>query len=403
MILQALISAAWRHRPGNWRYSVQLKERRASSFVLLTCLCLQAVALGSRFASPETLPATPRANSSQTFDSLPHTPLPAGHFLRWCGPDGAFLMTRESPTGGASEVWVEGRSKEVVIPLRTNASYAECDETGHNLFVSEFGLIMKVSLADKTESTVARFKRDRLGRGRVTISPNGKYLAFESEFVQIEPAEPDDIRLISVGHSRQAGFSPLQWSQDSSRLFNIMAPRDGDAIKSPHQEVIQVIDADSGKDATADLPPGTWFENGAFIRDGSVLLFLRSEQNDVVAYPGSIFVCKVTSSVPCRPIISDVDKVSFGEGTIASIKEVYKDPNRRVDGDALILPIAFLVDVRNLAGMVIARQRFERKEQQIGFNVLLSPSGNQAALLWGEWCAGTKSVCSSGSIVNLRK
>jgi hypothetical protein len=384
---------------------VQWKKRRAISPILLTCLCFQSVALGSRFASPETLPSTPRANSSPTLDSLPHTPLPEGQFLRWCGRDGAFLMTKENPTGAAAAIWVEGRSTEAAIPLRTMASYVECDETGGSLFVSEAGLIKKISLADKTGSMVARFQRDKLGRGRVTISPNGEYLAFESEFVRMEQIEqPDSVRLIPVGHSRQAGSNPLQWSQDSSRLFNIMAPRDGNAVNPPHQEVIQVIDVSSGKDATADLPHGSWFENGGFLRDGSALLFLRSEQNDVIAYPGSVFVCNVTSSVPCRSIISDVDEVSFGgEGVIASVKEIYKDPKRRLDGDALILPIAFVVEVRDLTGRVIARQRLARKGQQIGLNVLVSPSGNQAALVWSEWCATTKSVCWSGNIVNLRK
>jgi hypothetical protein len=105
--------------------------------------------------------------------------------------------------------------------------------------------------------------------------------------------------------------------------------------------------------------------------------------------------------VLCRSIISDVDEVTFSDGgKIATVKEVLKDPKRRLDGDAEILPIAYVAEIRSMGGKLIARQRFARKSEELELRLLISPAGKEVALVRHEWSQAAQHRWS-GSIIDL--
>jgi hypothetical protein len=324
----------------------------------------------------------------------------------WCGNAGRFLMTREKQHG---IYWIEGGANEDSIRLK---GYPECDATGETLIVytDPSCSIKTVNLADRMENFVATYKaRERTfgcSPSDVVPSPDMKHAAVDAGRVEVQSGQ---INGIAVSPSSGGRFAnSLLWSRDSSRLFNIMTPEDDHLAKPQHHATVQVIDIARGTDMVGDLP-GFVSEKGVVLQDGKeLLLFLRPSINDISPDPGSVFACKVAAAISCRPLITNVDQVSFSDhGMIATVKEIYKDPNHRTNGDANVIPIAFVVDVRSADGKVIASQRVVTRKggkPLLGLRMLLSPSGAEAAVIREEWCAapeGRGEFCSSGSIVQL--
>jgi hypothetical protein len=382
-----------------------MKEMRTGLWTfVLTCMCMQVFVLDSWPASsePSVSPLSPRRNLA--FNHLPQRPVPEGRFSRWCGADGRFLMVKNE-RGGFADYWIQGHPEEeaILLPNMSRRGYFECDQTGTNLIVAGGGLITEESVKDQATRILATY-RDK-GRGTVApviaVSPDMKYAAFDSDSVQMEQGEqPSGMRLVSVAHSKYMRHGSLLWSEDSSLLFNFMVVQDDTKI---HLEAVQIIDVDSGKDTTGNLPSGAWFEKGVFLRSRrKLLLFLRPSTNDIKPDPGSVYTCEISPSISCRVLISDVDEVSFGnDGKIGSVKEVLKDPKRRFDGDSVILPIAFVAEIRNPDSSLVVSERFARKAQQLGIHVVVSPSGKEAALIWDEWSQAAREVGRSGKIVTL--
>src|SRR5262245_50184291 len=69
--------------------------------------------------------------------------------------------------------------------------------------------------------------------------------------------------------------------------------------------------------------------------------------------------------------------------------------------DAVILPMAILAEIRNPDGGLLVSQRFRRKNEQLSLDVKLSPTGKEAALIWGEWSQEMQQFSQSGRIVSL--
>ena len=103
------------------------------------------------------------------------------------------------------------------------------------------------------------------------------------------------------------------------------------------------------------LLQGGRFERGVVLPGGPrLLVFLRPSSKDVEQDLGSVYKCQVTSVVSFRPILSDVDDVSFSDDeSIASVKELYKDPKHKVDGDADVLPTGYVAEIRRAQGELI--------------------------------------------------
>jgi hypothetical protein len=78
-----------------------------------------------------------------------------------------------------------------------------------------------------------------------------------------------------------------------------------------------------------------------------------------------------------------------------------KNPKVRTDGDSIVLPIAFVAQIRDSSGKLIASERFTRKKEQWSLRVLLSPTASEAALIWEMWSGTAKEAGQSASIVSL--
>jgi hypothetical protein len=313
-------------------------------------------------------------------------------------------MAKQNERGGFAATWIQGRPGEdaISLPNMTMRGYFECDQTGGNLIFTGGGVITVEGVSNQASRIVATYRDDkRPDNAIIALSPDLKFAAFDSDLVQMEQDEQrSGMKLVSVGHSKYRSRRSLRWSEDSSFLMNVMVVQDD---PKGHQEALQIIDVHSGKETIGNLPSGTWFEDGVILRTGrKLLLFLRPSQNDIKADPGTVYTCELPSSVSCRVLVSDVDEVSFSnDGRIGSVKEILKDPKHRFNGDSIVLPIAFIAEIRNPDGGLIASQRFTRKDHQLSLRALLSPTGKEAALMWGEWSQPLRQFGESGKIVTL--
>jgi len=372
---------------------------------------LWASLLLSAFVVPAFAQDTKAAPAQITgIDDLPHRPLPAGKFMRWCGRDGYVLMAKKARPGTASSYWIQGRSDKVIVELAPTKGLVECDRTGAGLLINESssvkGLITRFDIKQRTTSIVATYATNQFAGGNaISISPDQKYVAFDSDLVWMNQDEQTGgLKLVSVAHS--SGFriaNSLRWSADSSSLLNVVVLADDPKNPKRHQEALQLIDVSTGKETIDNLPPDTWFESGVVLEGGKgLLLFLRPSQNEIRPEPGAVVTCTRAPALSCRALISDVDEVSFSDdGKIASVKEVMKNPKVRTDGDSIVVPIAFVTQIRDSSGKLIASQRFTRKKEQWSLHVLLSPTASEAALIWEMWSGTAKEVGQSASIVSV--
>jgi hypothetical protein len=368
-----------------------------SAFVL-SCACAQPFIVLAAPASSEPRASPPPRVGHSTFDNLPQRPISDGNFLRWCGVSGRFLMSKRTEHGGVSPPWIQGTAGEAPIPLPNPKGLFECDQAGDNLIITRDGTITTLGIVDHAVNNLVAYKG---GISSIAVSPDRKYVAFDDGLVQIEKIEAPDMKRLAVGRSSQYRIAhSLLWNADSSFLLNVVVVKPGAKL---HQEAFQLIEVRTGREINGNLPAGAWFESAVILANrNEMLLFLRPSTNDIKPDPGSVYACDIISFKSCRVLADDVDQVSFSaDGKISTVKEVLKDPKRRLDGDAIVLPIAFVVEVRDADGKVIASQRFTRRKEQMGLRVLMSPTGNEAALISEDWSEATQQFGESGRIVAL--
>ncbi len=379
-----------------------MKARWRAAYILVLASGLPALA-GE--VAPSVSPA-----KSVAIDNLPRRSIPEGQFLRWCGRNGSFLMARKARSLTMSTYWVQDRSDKDVPTLPQTKGLVECDATGDHLFINENqsvkGTITRFDIKGRTTSTIAIYSTNQFAGGHgISVSPDQTGAAFDTDLAVIDPGEQTgSLKLVPVAHS--SGFrskDSLSWSADSSFVLNAVLVSDDPKNPKLHQEAVQLIDVRSGKEITGNLPSGMWFESGVVLESGhKLLLFMRPSQNEIKADPGTVFTCATAPKFSCRATLAAVDEVSFSDdGAIASIREVMKDPGKRTEGDSVILPVAYVAEVRDRDGKLIANQRFARRKEQLGLRLQLSPASTEVALIWKKWSEARREVVESTSIVSL--
>jgi hypothetical protein len=300
-----------------------------------------------------------------TIESLPHTSLPTQKFLGWCGPHKILL---EEGYSRQTKVYdLEGKAPPLIYP---EISEVQCGGDGKRLvFVDQsVGVISEIDTATgKTERMLASF--DTNSFGGVRFSPDLNNVASSLQLTLSSAAI--GLNIIPLTRPDGQSIRNVGWSRDSSALFGVSEPHG-----KPGVQAVEVMNAQRQSIGAGPLPAGFGAMEGWFATPRTMYFYLVPEKHEFGA--GSIFKCAI-ARWRCEQVATNVLNASVsGDGILGMVRAVGKYSN---DGETIKYPPAYVAEIRNSAGRVVARQTFKSAERT-ELELYVAPSGLKVAMTW---------------------
>jgi hypothetical protein len=349
----------WRHIDG-----VPLLLRRRAlevgGFVLFSLL---SCATGGHAQQGQ--PSQARVSPIPTMEALPHGPLPPGRFRDWCGD--RTVMEQEDRRREIYDGVV--KASPLSFPLK---STLECGDDGQKLaFIDEeAGLVSEVDIAGGVVTRTLATYDKRLTQ-EISFSPDLKSVASREPLTLASGAV--NLNAIPLSGSGRRAIGLVHWSRDSSELFGTSAPEG----KANHG-IVEILNTQHQRIGSGALPAGYLFSDGWFANSQSLYLYLVPARDEFGS--GVILRCRI-ENWKCDQIASNVlEASSGGDGVLGMVRAIGKYSN---DGETETYPPRSVVEIRNGASQVVARQTFKSTER-VGFHLSVAPSGKKAIVTWHE-------------------
>jgi hypothetical protein len=367
-----------------WRYIDGVPpflRRRAFALGILALLSLLSCATAGYAQQGRRSQAL--GSTIPTLEALAHDLLPRGRFLYWCGDRTVMEVDRryEIYSGGL-------KASPLSFPIK---STLKCGDDSQKLvFVDqEDGRVSEVDVAGGVVTrTLATYDKELIQE--ISFSPDLKNVASRQPMTLASSAV--NLKRIQLGAAGR-----FRWSRDSSELFGISAPRG-----KTNSAIAEIFNAQGQKIASGSLPAGFLFRDGWFATSRALYLFLVPSRDEFGS--GVVFRCPI-EGWKCVMIARNVLDASVGgDGILAMVRAIGKYSN---DGETETDSPRYLVDIRNGALQVVARQTFDSAERT-SFGAAVAPSGMKVALTWfGKVAPGCppekqeNASCYAGIVIDL--
>ncbi|WP_441237498.1 hypothetical protein [Bradyrhizobium sp. 930_D9_N1_4] len=338
-----------------WPVDVDLRSSFfwiAFGLLATTTVCLAEGALPAPSAKPPVVP---------TFEKLPHTPLPKGEFIAWCGDRERYLLA----TDGQYIDAYDGSTK-ISAPSPTGSRWVQCGADGQYIIFPEEddGRVRKFELETGKSAILATFDGpSRQGIG-IAFSPDMKTVASD-QLLQLT-AEAGELRTIRVPATFGQRVYKIVWSPDSSKFF------------VAYSDTVDVLDAQGksiggGKIRKYAGVTAGWFD----AEQKSLFLFLVSDDIQGI---GDLVRCRI-ADWRCVQLKERVEQAAGGgKGLIGIVGPI--DRPRLPDDDSSVLYARYAVELRDDSFRLLFRQEFTRLAGRSIPRLYVSPSAATAVLSW---------------------
>jgi len=305
----------------------------------------------------------PQASGAKipTLEALPHSPLPRGDFIGWCGLSDKMLLK----VGRGIEVYDGGVKAS---PLSFPSADLECGDDGQRLaFVDdEAGRASEVDIPGGIVTRTLATYEKQLFHPKISFSPDLKNVASDRPLTLVASAVNLNVIELKARNVRH-----VRWSHDSSEFFMISEPPE-----KARPYIVEILNAQHQGIGSGTLPAGFLFRDGWFANSQSLYLYLVPARDEFGS--GVVVRCRI-EIWKCGRIADNVLEASAGgDGILAVVRAVGKYSN---DGETETFPPLYLAEIRNSASQVVARQTFKSTERR-SFGLAVAPSGAKAILTW---------------------
>ncbi|WP_298243751.1 hypothetical protein [uncultured Bradyrhizobium sp.] len=332
-------------------------DLRSSFFLAVLGLLVTATACRAEGASPAP-PTKPRAVPA--FEKLPHTPLPKGEFIAWCGDRERYLLA----TDGRYVDAYDGSTK-ISAPSPTRGP-AQCDVDGRYIaFVeNDAGRVRKFELETGKSEILATFQKQSYPSIKVSFSPDLKIVA-STRPLQLT-AEAGELRTINLSEAIGHPVSEVVWAPDSSKFF------------ATDSDTIDVLDMQGKKIGGGRLLKGSYVRTGWFdVEQKSLFLFLVTEADES---GGPLVRCRI-ANWRCVRVKERVEQASGGgKGFIGTVGPL--DPREPSDQEWQAIYSRYAAELRDNSFRLLFRQEFTLAAGQTMPRLYVSPTGATAVLSW---------------------
>jgi hypothetical protein len=364
-----------------WPVDVDLRSSFfwiALGVLATTTACHAEGALPAPSAKPAVVP---------TFEKLPHTPLPKGEFIAWCGDRERYLLATDREYVDAYD-----GSTKISAPSPTGSRWTQCGADGQYIVFPEddAGRLRRFELKTGKSAILATFDgRSRPGIG-IAFSPDMKTV-MSDQSLQLT-AEAGDLRTIRVSGTIGQPVYKIVWSPDSSKFF------------VAYSDKIDALDAQGkriggGKIRKYSGVTAGWFD----AEQTSLFLFLVSDDIQGI---GSLVRCRI-ADWRCTRLKERVRQAAGGgKGLIGIVSPI--DRPKLPDDDSAVPYKRYAAELRDNSFRLLFRQEFTLAAGQTSPELYVSPSAATALLSW--WLTErakcpdpANDKCQPGWILNIEK
>jgi hypothetical protein len=312
----------------------------------------------------------PQGSAVPTLEALPHQPLPRGEFKGWCGLSDNILMI----TGQGIQIY---NSDGVAATTHFFSEHVklECGDDGRRMvrIDNHEGHAAEYDIASGDFTRLLASYASSQGKSfspTISFSPDLKSVATDGPLT-LGPGVTD-LKVIQLEH----GAHFIQWTRDSSEFLAVSRLKG-----NPERHVVEVFNAQGQKIGSGAVPAGYFFGDGRFGRfAGPQTLYLRVALLRDEFGADDVLKCRIQNG-RCEKIAGNVLEASAGEnGLLGMVRPVGKYSNT---GEVITLPPKYLVELRNGASRVLARQTLEFAERNY-VKLDVAPSGTKAVLSWSS-------------------
>jgi len=365
-----------------WFWPIDL-DLRSSFFLAALGLLVTTASCRAEGAMPAP-PATPP--SVPTFEKLPHTPLPTGEFIAWCGDQERYLFATDHYYIDA----YDGGTK-ISAPSPTQGP-AQCDVLGRYIVFPEddAGRVRKFELETGKTVVLATFQKKSHPPITIAFSPDMKIVASDRP-LQLT-AEAGELRTINVSAASSHPVSKIVWSPDSSKFFVVRS------------DMIDVLDArgkriGGGKRSRDGSVRAGWFD----VEQKSLFLSLMTDEIQSI---GPLMRCSIVDWRCVRLKERVAQAASGGKGLIGIVGPL--DRPKLPDDDSTVLYSRYAAELRDTSFRLLFRQEFSTKTGQSPIGLYVSPSAATAVLSWvvterAKCPDPANDKCQPGWILDIRK
>lgn len=317
------------------------------------------LSLSNGCLAQERSPALAKARAVPTFETLPHTPLPRGEFVAWCGRNDRYLLAPENYYVDA----YDGDTK-ISAPSATASPSAQCGADGRHIVFTEDNdrRVRKVELETGKSQILATFEKPLIRAIEVSFSPDLKTVITNLP-LQLT-ADAGELRIIQL--SKSAGISKVRWAPDGSKVF------------VTYSNKVDVFDGKGKRIGGGILPRNAYVREGWFdTEQTSLLLFLVTELDES---GGPLVRCRI-ADWQCTRLKGRVEQASGGgKGLIGTVGPL--DRPKPPDDDSVVLYSRYAAELRDASFRLLFRQEFTRAAGQTDIQFYVSPSAAKAVLAW---------------------
>jgi hypothetical protein len=358
---------------------------RSRSFAFSLAIPLLACSPGA--SSAEDGKPSVQASAVPAIEALPHVALPRGTFKAWCGRNDRFLLEVD----GQLEAYDAG-TKYATIAVSSSWP-AQCGLDGTQLVYvdSTMGYLIQVDIASGNSRLLAVYKP---APGVISPVPSPDLKTVATVTPMTLAPEAGALKVFTVKQNEKAHI--IKWNDDSSKLL------------IGYSATAQVLDSNGAMIGSGPFPKRTYFEDEWFTADSNfVLLYLSPKEKRAESV---LVKCRI-NVWKCDRLQSRLEAVSVGgRGVIGTIVPLGKPPppSGRDEEDPFVFE-KYVVELRNDAFTVLARQVLLTAGGNTEYEIKISPSGKKAVLTWhaepGANCTPLKnsSYCERGMLVDISR
>lgn len=295
-----------------------------------------------------------------TFEKLPHTPLPKGEFIAWCGDHERYLLATDRQYVDA----YDGDTK-ISAPSPTASRSVQCGADGRYVVFSEddAGRVRKFELETGKSEVLATFQNRPYPS--LSFSPNMK-IVVSSQPLRLT-AEAGELRTINVPGTIGRPVSKIVWAPDSSKFFAV------------YPDMIDVLDAQGERIGGGNISKNWGVRAGWFdVEQKSLFLFVVTDDFQAI---GPLLRCNIVHW-RCVRLKERIEQAAGGGKGLMGIVGPLDRP-RLPDDDSTVLYSRYAAELRDDSFRLLFRQEFVRAAGQTDVRLHVSPSAATAVLSWG--------------------
>ena len=243
-------------------------------------------------------PSRAPGNTIQTLEALPHSPMPPGDFLKWCGSTGKVLMRLDAGT----EIY-DGAVKASPLTFPTRSTL-RCGDDGRKLILGddEARRLSEVDISGGVVTRTLATYKEELFSPDISFSPDLKSVASDRPLSLA--AGVVDLKAILVKRQNVRG---IRWNRDSSEFFVISGPPE-----KAHPGIIEIFNAQFKKIGSGAVRADFLFRDGWFAGPQALYLYFGSIHDEFGS--GVILKCRVENWKCDRTATNVLDASVGGDG-----------------------------------------------------------------------------------------